>query len=68
MKMYNKRLYFAPIAEIVVVDNSDDVLGGDFQIQSFKQGGEDDEAGAKPTGAVEYYNEIWNPEMVSETE
>lgn len=60
--MYNKRLYFAPIAEIVVVDNSDDVLGGDFQIQSFKQGDEDDEAAAKPTTPLDFQSEIWDRE------
>ncbi|MDO4959953.1 MAG: hypothetical protein Q4E68_11970 [Prevotellaceae bacterium] len=60
--MYNKRLYFAPIAEIVVVDNSDDVLGGDFQIQSLKQGGEDDEAAAKPATPLDFQSEIWDRE------
>lgn len=62
MNIYSKKTYLAPIAEIVVVDNSDDVLGGDFQIQSFKQGGEDDEAAAKPTTPLDFQSEIWDRE------
>lgn len=61
MKLKNRRSYFAPIAEIVIVDNSDDVLGGDFQIQSFKQGGKDDEAGAKgQTFEPDLQSDIWD--------
>ena len=56
MNTYKRKSYFAPIADIVIVDNSDDILGGDFQVGSFFQGGEDDEAGAKGTRGFEDYN------------
>lgn len=68
MKIYSKKSYFSPIAELVIIDGSDDLLGGDYKFGSFVEGNDGEEAGAKPTGAVEYYNEIWNPEVVSETE
>lgn len=67
MNIY-KKTYLAPVAEVVVLEEKDDLLGGDIQIGSVVQGGSDDEAGAKPTGAVEFYNEIWDPKVVSETE
>lgn len=68
MNIYSKKTYLAPIAEIVVLDEKDDLLGGDIQIGSVVQGGSDDEAGAKPVGAVEFNNEIWDPKEVSGTE
>lgn len=61
MKIYNKKSYFAPVADIVIIDNNDDLLGGDFQFASFCEGTDGEEAGAKGTrGFEDYSNPIFD--------
>lgn len=68
MENIKRKIYFTPIAEKVIVDGNDVLLDENYPVFSFQQGSDDDVVNAKPTGALEFQSEIWDTEMVSETE
>lgn len=68
MNIYSKKAYLTPIADLVIVDGNEELLDSGIVIQSKQVGTSGEEADAKPMGAVEFTNEIWDSEANSETE
>lgn len=57
MNTYSKKTYFAPIAEIVIIDQNDNLLQEEFWITSVQEADPGVSADAKP---AEFFNPIWD--------